>query len=103
MKHALVVLILLGAAGARAADADVTMRNKSFSTPEVSIKVGDKVAFHNGDPFVHNIFSMTEPGSFDLGTYPEGEVRKVEFKEAGVHEVECAIHPEMKMKVNVTK
>ena len=38
---------------------------------------------------------------FDLGSYPQGEGREVTFDQAGVVEVECAIHPSMKLTIDV--
>jgi plastocyanin len=40
---------------------------------------------------------------FDLGSYKKGEARTVTLAKEGTIEVECAIHPEMKMKIEVTK
>jgi plastocyanin len=38
---------------------------------------------------------------FDLGSFPKDEFKEVEFDTKGVIEVECAIHPNMKMVVTV--
>jgi plastocyanin len=38
---------------------------------------------------------------FDLGSYPQGQSKSVTFDKAGKVEVECAIHPQMKMTVEV--
>ena len=89
--------------GAHAAEHTVSQKGKAFSVPSITIKAGDKISFRNDDPFVHNVFSLTEPGSFDLGTYPQGQARSVTFAKDGKFEIECAIHPEMKMVVLVTK
>lgn len=79
----------------------VSQKNKAFSQKSVRIKAGDKVAFRNDDPFVHNIFSLSDPTPFDLGTYAQGQTRTQTFSKAGKFEVECAIHPEMRMEVVV--
>ncbi len=75
--------------------------NKEFSTSELTIKVGDKVHFKNEDPFFHNVFSLSDSKTFDLGSYPQGEQKSVTFDNAGEIEVECAIHPDMKMVIKV--
>jgi len=67
----------------------------------LNIKVGDKVAFRNDDPFAHNVFTLSDPMQFDLGTYPQGQSKTVTFAKAGQYEVECAIHPDMKMVIHV--
>ena len=67
----------------------------------ITVKQGDSVSFRNGDPFFHNIFSLSDIQIFDLGSYPNGEARSVTFDEQGTVEVECAIHPDMFMTVEV--
>ena len=67
----------------------------------ITVKQGDSVSFRNGDPFFHNIFSLSDVQIFDLGSYPNGEARSVTFDEQGTVEVECAIHPDMFMTVEV--
>ena len=67
------------------------------------MKVGDAVNFKNADPFNHNIFSLSDVKSFDLGSYPQGQSRKVVFDKPGTVEVECALHPQMKLQVEVQK
>jgi plastocyanin len=99
----MLISLMLAIASAQAADVVVTTKDKAFSTKALTLKIGDKVTFRNEDPFSHNVFSLSEPGSFDLGTYSKGESRSVEIKDAGVHEVECAIHPEMKLTITATK
>lgn len=81
----------------------VSQKDKKFSMPRMKVKVGDKVSFRNDDAFFHNIFSLSNTQSFDLGSYPKGEARSVEFAKEGLVEVECAIHPEMKMVIEVGK
>jgi plastocyanin len=79
----------------------VSQKDKSFSTKSLDIKVGDKVAFRNDDAFSHNIFSLTDAMPFDLGTYGGGQMKAVTFAKAGKFEIECAIHPDMRMVINV--
>jgi plastocyanin len=88
---------------AQSAEFTVSQKNKAFSQPFLKIKVGDTVNFLNDDPFFHNVFSLSDPKTFDLGSYPQGQGRKVTFDEPGAVFIECAIHPFMKMKVEVTK
>lgn len=78
-------------------------RNKTFSPEKLKIKVGDSVNFVNDDPFYHNVFSLSDVQSFDLGSYPKGKGRKVVFTKPGIVEVECSIHPDMHMIIEVHK
>ena len=79
----------------------VSQKDKSFSVDQLSVKVGDTVKFTNDDPFFHNVFSLSPTLTFDLGSYPQGESRTVKFEEAGEVHVECAIHPSMRMVIEV--
>ena len=106
MKKSLAVFQLLTIFAAsttltHAAETEVLQKNKQFSVKSLKVKVGDSVNFKNEDPFFHNIFSLSAPKTFDLGSYPQGQSKKVTFDKPGVVEVECAIHPEMKMTVEV--
>ena len=81
----------------------VGQTKKAFTVPMVKAKVGDTVEFRNDDEFAHNVFSLSDVQNFDLGSYKKGEKRAVKLEKEGVIEVECAIHPEMKMKIEVKK
>ena len=80
---------------------DVGQQNKKFTVKKLSIKAGDSVKFINQDAFFHNVFSLSDIKFFDLGSFPKGEFKTVVFEEPGVVEVECAIHPNMMMEIEV--
>ena len=103
MKFIPVLLGVLLTAPAFASDHQVTQSAKAFSTTALKAKVGDTVSFRNDDAFVHNIFSLSDTQTFDLGTFAKGETRQVKLDKEGKVEVECAVHPEMKMTVEVSK
>lgn len=89
-----------------AAEYTVEQSNKTFvkdgaQIEEMTINAGDTIHFKNKDPFFHNIFSLSDLKTFDLGSYPAGESKSVTFDEPGEAEIECAIHPEMYMVVEV--
>lgn len=86
---------------ALAAEHEVGQLNKDFTVSELTIAQGDTVKFINRDPFFHNVFSLSNEMFFDLGSYPQDEFKEVVFDTKGAIEVECAIHPNMKMVVNV--
>lgn len=88
---------------AHAADVEVTQKDKKFSQKSLKVKVGDSISFKNEDPFSHNVFSLSDTKTFDLGSYPQGQAKKVTFDKPGTVEVECAIHPDMMLKVEVQK
>jgi plastocyanin len=81
----------------------VDQKDKAFTLTSLSVKIGDVVVFRNSDPFFHNIYSLSPVKIFDLGSYKQGESKSVTFDKPGDVEVNCAIHPNMKMKVTVVK
>ena len=84
-----------------AEDFTVGQKDKAFSADKLTIKVGDTVNFKNEDSFFHNVFSLSDAATFDLGSYPQGESKGFKFEQAGTVEVECAIHPSMRMTIEV--
>jgi plastocyanin len=103
-----VVVALLASGGAHAKELEVSQEQKAFvlnrePIRELHLNVGDSISFRNDDPFFHNIYSASESTEFDLGSYPQGQSRKVFFEKAGTVEVECAIHPNMKLRIDVAK
>ena len=102
IRLSLIVYVAL-AMPALAGDQTVSQSKKAFTIGVLKAKVGDTVTFRNDDEFAHNVFSLSDVQSFDLGSYKKGEVRSVKLSAPGVVEVECAIHPEMKMKIEVAK
>lgn len=98
-------MIMLGLVSGigQAAEHSVEQKNKAFAVKTIAAKVGDTVNFKNTDPFNHNIFSLSDIKSFDLGSYPQGQSRSVVMDKPGTVEVECSIHPDMKMVIEVTK
>ncbi len=97
---AAVLLVLSGAA--LAAEHVVAQKNKAFSMKKLTVKVGDTVKFVNEDSFAHNVFSLSAPKSFDLGSFGNGGSKSVTFDKPGKVEVECAVHPDMRLDVEVT-
>jgi len=94
-------LTIAGAAWA-AQEHVVAQKNKSFSVKKLTVKVGDSVKFVNEDSFAHNIFSLSAAKSFDLGSFGNGGSKSVTFDKPGKVEVECAVHPDMRLDVEVT-
>ncbi|TGM60114.1 methylamine utilization protein [Leptospira adleri] len=84
-----------------AAEHEVGQKEKKFTIESLKVKVGDVVSFPNYDSFFHNIYSLSSEKIFDLGSYPQGQTKKVKFDKAGKILVECAIHPGMKMTIEV--
>jgi plastocyanin len=105
MRNTASLFVFLAAlsSAAWALDQVIDQKDKQFSKKALKIKVGDSVEFRNSDPFAHNIFSLSDTKSFDLGSYPQGQSKKVTFDKPGTVEVECSIHPSMQMVIEVDK
>jgi len=93
------VLYLEGAATPATAAAPVTVEiaitDKVYAPHVVVVPVGSTVRFPNHDPFNHNVFSLSEPNTFDLGLYGRGEVKSQTFAKPGLVRVYCNVHPRM--------
>jgi plastocyanin len=76
--------------------------NRRFAPDLIVVPVGSKVSFPNMDPIFHNIFSLSKPKTFDLGSYDKGETRQVAFAKPGIVDVYCHLHPNMAATIVVT-
>ncbi len=61
----------------------------------MAITRGSTVDFPNGDPFFHNVFSLSRAANFNLGRFERGQSRSREFTKAGTVKVYCDIHSHM--------
>ena len=68
---------------------------------KLTVKAGDVVVFRNDDKVVHNVFSRTADQKFNLGNLRAGAEAKHTFAAPGSLDVECAVHPQMKFKVEI--
>jgi plastocyanin len=76
--------------------AEMIQKDTAFTPAAVLVGVGASVDFPNEDPFFHNVFSYSEARRFDLGRYPQGESKSVDFQDPGVVSVFCEVHDEMR-------
>ena len=83
-----------------AADFTVVQKARAFSLRQLTIKAGDQVTFTNEDGVSHNVYSETKGAEFDFVQRP-GAANAVRFSQPGLVEVQCAIHPVMKLQVQV--
>jgi plastocyanin len=107
MKLKKYIFVLVGVAAMTAFAAEVArehaivQKDREFSQTEITIKLGETLVFTNSDSVTHNVFSNSKFNSFNIKVQKPGEASTVQFKEEGVTEVRCAIHPKMKLIVNV--
>jgi plastocyanin len=83
-------------------DVTVGQKNRAFTVKEAHVKTGGTVKFVNDDTVAHNII-VTMPGGKlrNTGVQEPGQSTSMQFSDPGKYDVECAIHPQMKMTVNV--
>lgn len=107
MKRKLSLLLMAVAIGgvvwAAGAAVTITQKGKVFSETSVTIKAGQSVRFVNDDSVTHNVFATGENFSFNLKKQAPGTESTVVFPQEGRFECRCAIHPNMKLEVNVVK
>ena len=103
MKTKLSIILILSSIAmiSIAEEFTVGQKNKAFTQKEIKIKVGDSINFINKDPFFHNVYSLADVQTFDLGSYATGMSKTVIFDTKGILTVECAIHPSMVLNVIV--
>ncbi len=73
----------------------IEQRDKRFVPHVLAVQVGTEVDFPNSDLFFHNVFSVFDGKTFDLGLYAKGESRPVRFNRPGISYIFCNIHPQM--------
>jgi plastocyanin len=101
------VVIYLEGPGSPSTDAashvpQVQQLDRRFMPDLIVVPVGSTVSFPNMDPIFHNIYSLSKPKSFDLGSYDKGETRDVRFPKPGIVEIYCHLHPNMMATIIVT-
>src|SRR5256885_7679850 len=89
------------ATAATPATVEIAITDKKYAPHVVVIPVGSTVRFPNHDPFNHNVFSVSEPNSFDLGLYGRGDAKSHTFTNPGLVRVYCNVHPRMVAYVQV--
>lgn len=87
--------------GAFAAEVTVIQKGIAFQPTQITVKPGDAVVFVNQDGFGHNVYSESAGGAFDIGLQQPNQRTAVPFRRDGTFEIQCRIHPKMKLKIVV--
>jgi plastocyanin len=100
-RIALASLIGLATGAAIGAEFEVRQAGKVFAPARLAVTTGSVVHFVNDETFFHHAFVDTPQFAADTGDIPPGESRDIVFSRAGIYTISCAIHPQMKMTVEV--
>ena len=75
----------------------IEQKDATFVPHVMPVLVGTTVVWPNQDDIYHNVFSMSQAKSFDLGLYnAEQPAKRVTFDQPGQVDVFCAIHTKMR-------
>ena len=85
----------------RTTKSELRQEDETFIPHVLAITRGSTVEFPNGDPFFHNVFSLSSTATFNLGRYPRGETRGQRFNKPGLVKVFCDIHSHMSASILV--
>jgi plastocyanin len=79
-----------------AAHARMDQKNLKFFPHVLPVVIGTTVDFLNSDSILHNVFSPDACADrFNLGTWPQGQIKSFTFKKACFAALLCKVHPEM--------
>ncbi len=81
----------------------LSQKGMNFIPHILPILAGTTVDFPNGDPFGHNVYSISAAKRFNLGLYPQGRVPTILFDKPGSVTVMCNVHPNMSAYIIVLK
>jgi plastocyanin len=98
----LLMMMMLSLPGlVRADDAPlVVQKDKRFDRDSVEIVRNGFVTFTNQDQVRHNIALRTPDGENRTGiVQAPGDTNRISFDQAGLFQVHCLIHPQMRMSV----
>lgn len=82
--------------------AEVRQHAVQFQPSFLVVAAGQPVVMPNDDGIFHNVFSVSHPNDFDLGTYPAGQAKTVTFAYPGLVRIYCSIHEGMSGGIYVT-
>lgn len=92
-----------GGAAGPGPTAHLLQKNKKFIPHVVAVTQGTEIEFPNQDLFFHNVFSIHQGKTIDLGLYESGAARKIRFSQPGISYIFCNIHPQMSAVVVVLR
>ena len=75
--------------------AEIQTRERRFLPRITVVPAGSEVWFPNGDPILHNVFSVSPGNRFDLGLYRKGPGKAARLEQPWLVRVYCNVHHSM--------
>lgn len=94
-------LLSLSATVANATNHMVEQKGGAFAPGTLSVKLNDTVVFVNNDKVTHNVYSRSAGNEFRVSAQKPGEKTAIKFDSKGEIDVRCAMHPKMRLTINV--
>ena len=102
MRRLPIILVLGAIAGAAlGASPEVRQAGRKFAPDRLTVARGTTVRFVNDEKIVHHAFVNSSDFSADTGDIEPGKTKEIAFDRAGSFDVRCAIHPQMRLRVDV--
>jgi plastocyanin len=98
---ATVGLVLTAAVVAATTAPVISQRGRVFEPREISVPVGAVVRVDNDDDVLHHVYVESPNFNFDSGEQPPGRQVAIRFTARGTFDVQCEIHPKMRLRVRV--
>jgi len=86
---------------AQAGNLRVSQKGLTFNPASIVAPIGATVEFANDDNVVHNVYSASAAGPFDLKAQHPGDATTIVLGRRGVLDVRCALHPRMRMSITI--
>lgn len=102
-RPAILAALALSAAAADDGDIQISQKNRRFDPTELTIRQGQRVRVLNDDRFIHHVYFETADAEYDSGDQRPGQSIVLEFPDIGTYEVRCAIHPKMRLDIEVAE
>lgn len=103
MLRFLPIIVVTGliAGAALAAMPEIRQAGRKFTPDRLVVTKGTAVHFVNDEKLVHHAFVNTAEFIADTGDIAPGEAKDIVFDHIGTFDVRCAIHPQMRLTVEV--
>ena len=79
----------------------VSQKGRTFAPGKLTVSRGDVVRFLNDDEYTHHVFMKSTSFNYDSGEIEAGKFAETAMTVPGSFEVRCAIHPKMRLVLEV--